>query len=114
MVSKQKKTQESLVMLYDTIRYQLAKEQYANPAFQNIKGIASIIESDHKQYTAHAKAIQDEITAREDKEGHEIVKVEIRNMIEKKSKQQERLGKSKRKLSLALTILTLGIYRIFL
>ena len=47
--------------MYDTLRYQIAKAQYENPAIQNNKGIKITIEADHKNYPANAAEIKQEI-----------------------------------------------------
>lgn len=36
-LKKQKKIHENLVLLYDTVRYQVAKAQYGNPSIQDGK-----------------------------------------------------------------------------
>ena len=67
LLRKSKKTQENLVLLYDTIRYQVARAQYGNPSIQDSKGIRVVFESEHENYSANAKAIKEEILSIEQK-----------------------------------------------
>lgn len=67
LLSKQKHVHENLVLLYDTIRYQVARAQYGNPIIQDNKGINLVIQEDHKNYLKNATTIQEEILSIEQK-----------------------------------------------
>lgn len=63
LIKRHRRIHENLVLLYDTIRYQVAKAQYENPAIQDAKGIKIVIEANQKNYLTNAKAIKEEIVA---------------------------------------------------
>jgi len=88
ILRKHKKIHENLVFLYDTIRYQIAKAQYGNPAAQDSKGIKIVMESEHENYLANAKAIKEEIASIEQKLGQKIVSDDQRAAIAKQTKKK--------------------------
>lgn len=67
LVKKQKRIHTDLILLYDTIRYQLAKAQYSNISIQGIPGITNAMTAEHKNYIANAQAIKTEIVDIEQK-----------------------------------------------
>lgn len=88
LIKRHRRMHENLVLAYDTIRYQLAKAQYANSSIQDAKGIKIVFESEHDNYLANAKAIKDEIASIEQRLGQKIVADDQRNMITKQTKKK--------------------------
>lgn len=88
LLRKQKKIHENLVLLYDTIRYQVARAQYGNPIIQDNKGIKVVIEADHKSYLTQAKGIKEEILSLEQKLRQQIISADQRNVINRQAKKK--------------------------
>ena len=77
--------------MYDTLRYQVAKAQYGNPAIQDSKGIKVVFESAHENYLTNTKAIKQEILSIEQKFGQQIISADQRIMISKQTKKKHRV-----------------------
>ncbi|MFA6255940.1 MAG: hypothetical protein WC606_02030 [Candidatus Absconditabacterales bacterium] len=113
LLRKQRRIHENLVVLYDTIRYQVARAQYGNPTIQDIKGITVVIQADHKNYVANAKAIKEEIVSIEQKFGQQIISADQRNAINKQAKKKNRFMIFVQLIGRLTTLLTVGIYKLF-
>ena len=113
LLKRHKRIHKNLVEMYDTLRYQIAKAQYENPAIQNNKGIKITIEADHKNYPANAAEIKQEILSIEQQWGKEIISKEQRDKINSQTKKKNILMLSTQILGRIITILTIGIYKIF-
>ena len=109
----QRKTHENVVILYDTVRYQVAKAQYESREVEESKGIQSVIDTEHKNYLSNAKAIKEEILAIEDQLGQEIIPSNQRKTIDEQTKKKNRLTVGVQTIGRIITILTIGIYKIF-
>ena len=109
----QRKTHENVVILYDTLRYQVAKAQYESREVEESKGIQSVIDTEHKNYLSNAKAIKEEILAIEDQLGQEIISSNQRKTIDEQTKKKNRLTVGVQTIGRIITILTIGIYKIF-
>jgi hypothetical protein len=86
IIKKHKRVHENIVLLYDTIRYQISKAQYGNPAIQQNTGINNVLKSEHKNYLYHSKEINKEITTIEQQLGQQIITEEQRKTINKQIK----------------------------
>ncbi len=113
LIRKHRKINENLIFLYDMIRYQLAKTQYSNPAIQGVKGIKVVIESEHENYLANAKAIKEEIISIEQKLGQKIVSDDQRNTIHKQTKKKAGAKIGMEIIGRFTTLITAGIYKLF-
>jgi len=113
ILRKHKKIHENLVFLYDTIRYQIAKAQYGNPAAQDSKGIKIVMESEHENYLANAKAIKEEIASIEQKLGQKIVSDDQRAAIAKQTKKKWWTKAFMEIIGRFTTLITAGIYKLF-
>ncbi len=113
IVRKHERIHENLVFLYDTIRYQVARVQASNPIIQDNKGIKVIMESEHKNYLANSTAIKEEINLMEQKLGQQIVSADQRTTITKQSKKKRTLMILVQLLWRIITVLTVGIYKLF-
>lgn len=113
LLSKQKHVHENLVLLYDTIRYQVARAQYGNPIIQDNKGINLVIQEDHKNYLKNATTIQEEILSIEQKLWQQIITTNQREIIKQETNKKNRLTILVKIIGRITTILTVGIYRLF-
>ena len=113
LLRKQKKIHQNLVLLYDTIRYQVARAQYGNPAIQESKWIKVVLESDHKNYLTQAKTIKEEILSLEQKLGQQIISTDQRNVITKQAKKKNTITIFVQLIGWLITLLTVGIYKVF-
>ncbi len=113
LLRKQKKTHENLVVLYDTIRYQVARAQYGNPIIQDSKWIQIVIQADHKNYLTQAKTIKEEILSLEQKLGQQIITTEQRNIITKQAKKKHIISIFVQIIGWFTTLITVGIYKLF-
>ena len=113
LLRRHKRIHENLVLLYDMLRYQIAKAQYGNPASQEIKGIKVVMESEHENYLANAKAIKQEILSIEQSLGQQIVSADQRNMINKQTKKKSTAKAFMEIIGRLTTLLTVGIYKLF-
>lgn len=113
LLKRQKKINKNLVILYDTIRYQVAKAQYNNPVIQDSKGIKVVIESEHENYLKNTKIIKEEIFAIEQKLGQQIITTDQRKLITKQSKKKNNVTIFVQLIGRLTTVLTLGIYKLF-
>jgi hypothetical protein len=113
LLRKHKRTHENLVLSYDTIRYQVARAQYGNPAIQDSKGIKVVMESEHENYLANAKAIKEEIFSIEQKLGQKIISDDQWNAITKQTKKKRLLMVFVQLIGRLITLLTVGIYKLF-
>lgn len=113
LLKRQKKLHEHLVLLYDTIRYQVAKAQYSNPAIQDNKGIKIVIESEHENYPANAKAIKEEILSIEQKLWQQIISTEQRKVINKQTKKKHNVSIFVQLIGRCTTLITAGFYKLF-
>ena len=109
----QRKIHENVVILYDTLRYQVAKAQYESREVEESKGIQSVMDTEHKNYLSNAKAIKEEILAIEDQLGQEIISSNQRKTIDEQTKKKNRLTVGVQTIGRIITILTIGIYKIF-
>ena len=113
LLKKHKRIHENVVALYDTIRYQVARAQYSNPAIQENKWINIIIEADHKNYPAHAAAIKEELLSIEQKLGQQIISADQWITLQKQTKKKNRLNRGIQFIGRIITVLTVGIYNVF-
>ena len=113
LIKKHKRIHEQLVALYDTIRYQVAKAQYTNPAIQDAKGIKIVMETEHKNYLSNAKAIKEEILSLEQRLGQKIISEEQWNIINKQIKKKRWAKTIMEIIGRLTTIITAGIYKLF-
>ncbi|MFA7298854.1 MAG: hypothetical protein WC010_04390 [Candidatus Absconditabacterales bacterium] len=113
LLRKQKNIHENLVLLYDTIWYQVARAQYGNPIIQDNKGIKVVIEADHENYLTQAKAIREEILSLEQKFGQQIITTDQRNIIVKETKKKNNVTIFVQLIGRLTTLLTVGIYKLF-
>lgn len=113
LIRKHKKIHEKLVFLYDTIRYQLAKVQMGNPAIQDAKGIKVMMESEHKNYLANAKAIREEIVSIEQRLWQKIISDDQRKTIHKQTKKKAWAKAFMELIGRFTTLITAGIYKLF-
>jgi len=113
LLRKHKKTHENLVLLYDTIRYQVARAQYGNPASQESKWIKVVMESEHENYLANVAAIKNEILSIEQNLGQQIISADQRTMINKQTKKKKTLMFFVQFIWRLTTLLTAGIYKLF-
>jgi hypothetical protein len=113
LLKKHKRIHEHVVALYDTVRYQVAKAQYGNPAIQESKWINIIIEADHKNYPAHAAAIKEELLSIEQKLWQQIISTDQWTTIQKQTKKKNRLNIWIQLIGRITTVLTVGIYKVF-
>lgn len=113
LIRKHKKTHENLVFLYDTIRYQIAKAQYENPAAQWIKGIKVVMESEHESYLPNAKEIREEIISIEQKLGQRIISDEQWNTIKRQTKKKAGIKTLMEIIGRFTTLITAGVYKFF-
>ena len=113
LLKKQKKIQENLVLLYDTIRYQVAKAQYGNPTIQDTKGVNVAIEAEHKNYPANHEAIKQEILSIEQKFGQQIISTDQWNIISKQTKKKKSVNICVQIIGRLTTVLMVGIYKLF-
>lgn len=95
-----------MIILYDTIRYQIAKAQYNNPNNTDIKGIKIVMESEEKNYLKNTKAIKEEIFTIEKTLGQQIIQEDQRNNIEKTTKKTKRIKKMTQIIGRATTLIT--------
>ena len=113
LLKKHKKIHENIVILYDTIRYQVARAQYGNEAIQANKWIDTILTSDHKNYLANATTIKQEILDIEQKLGQHIVTNDQRKVIKKQSKKKHSVNTFVQLIGWFVTGITVGIYKLF-
>jgi len=113
ILRKHKKIHENLVFLYDTIRYQVAKAQYGNPAAQDSKWIKVVMESEHESYLANAKAIKEEIISIEQKLGQKIISDDQRKVIAKETKRKWWAKTFMEIIGRFTTLITAGVYKLF-
>jgi len=110
---KHKSIHENIIFLYDTIRYQVAKMQYENPAIQDSKGIKVVMESEHKNYLANIKAIKEEILSIEQKLGQQIVSDDQWKKISQQNKKKSKTKIFTQLIGRFTTLITAGIYKLF-
>lgn len=113
LIKKHKRIHEQLIALYDTIRYQVAKAQYSNPTIQDAKGIKVVMESEHKNYLANAKAIREEIVSIEQRLGQRIVSDDQWNTIHKQTKKKAGAKTGMEIIGRLTTLITAGVYKLF-
>ena len=113
LLKKQKKIHENVVILYDTLRYQVAKAQYESREVEESKGIYSVIDADHKNYLTNAKAIKEEILSIEDQLGQEIISPDQWKKIDEQTRKKNRLTVGVQTIGRTITVLTIGIYKVF-
>lgn len=113
LLRKHKKIHENIVMLYDTIRYQVARTQYGNEAIQANKWINTILTADHKNYLANAATIKQEIIDIEQKLGQQIITDNQRKIITKQSKKKHWVSTFVQLIGRGITVITVGIYKLF-
>jgi len=113
LLRKQKNIHENLVLLYDTIWYQVARAQYGNPIIQDNKWIKVVIEADHENYLTQAKAIREEILSLEQKFGQQIITTDQRNIIVKETKKKNNVTIFVQLIGRLTTLLTVWIYKLF-
>jgi hypothetical protein len=113
LLKRQKKIHKNLVLLYDTMWYQVARAQYGNPAIQESKWIKVVIDADHKNYITNAKTIREEILSIEQKLGQQIVTTEQWNIINKQTKKKNNVTVFVQLIGRLTTVLTVGIYKVF-
>jgi len=112
LIRRQKKTHENLVILYDTIRYQLARAQYENSSIEG-DWIQIVMDAEHKNYVANAAIIKQEIVSIEKRSGQAIVTDKQRKTIHQQTKKKNRLTIVVNYIGRILTFLTIGIYKLF-
>lgn len=113
LLRRHKRIHENIVLLYDTIRYQLAKAQYGNPNIQDSKGINVVIESKHKNYVVNIDEIHEEILSIEQKLGQKIISEDQRKIIIKKTHKKKITMTFVQLIGRVITLLTAGIYKLF-
>ena len=113
LLKKQKRIHENVVILYDTLRYQVAKAQYESREVEENKGIHSVIDTEHKNYLSNAKAIKEEVLSIEDQLGQEIISSDQRKTIDEQTKKKNRLTVCVQTIGRITTVLTVGIYKVF-
>lgn len=113
VMKRHKRIHENLVNSYDTLRYQVAKIQYANPAIQNSKWVKVVIEADQKNYLVNAKAIKEEILSIEQTLGQPIVSTDQWNAISRQTKRKHAAKIFVEIIGRLTTLLTVGIYKLF-
>lgn len=110
---KYKRIHENLVFLYDSIRYQVAKVQYSNPAIQDTKGVKVVFESEHENYGTNAKKIKEEILLIEQKLGQKIVSDNQRKTIARQTARKSSAKAFVNIIGRCTTLITAGVYRLF-
>ncbi len=113
ITKRHKKIYENLTYLYDTIRYQVAKTQAGNPSIQDNKGIKVVIDTEHQNYLGNSKAIKEEINSLEQKLGQQIVLADQRTLLVKQTKTKKTLLIFIQLLWRIITVVTVGIYKLF-
>lgn len=113
LLKKQKKIHENLIILYDTLRYQIAKSQYENRQIQEEKAIKIIMEAKHKDYLVNATEIKEEIISLEGTLGQKILWPEQRITVEKQTKKKNKITFFVQIIWRTSTFLTAGIYKLF-
>ena len=113
LLKKHKKNYEHLTLLYDTVRYTIAKAQYNNSIIQESKWINITIEADHKSYLANTLAIKQEILSIEQQLGQQIISVDQWMTIDEEVKKTKKTMISIQILGRIITVLTVGIYKLF-
>lgn len=104
---------QKIVELYDTIRYQVAKAQYATPSIQVTPGIKIIMNAEHKTYEANAQAIQQEIKTMEQLSGTTIITEEQRTILGKQISKKRKISTIVSIFGRCITTITAGIYKLF-
>ena len=113
VLRKNKKIHENIVLVYDTIRYQLAKAQYSNPIIQDSKRIRIITETEHKNYLANQREIKEKIIFIEQSLWQEIVGADQRTKIDKLIQKKKRLTVCTEITGRFITTITVGSYKLF-
>jgi len=113
LLRRYKRIHENLVLLYDTIRYQVAKAQYGNPSIQDSKGIKVVFESAHDNYLTSNAIIKQEILSMEQKLGQQIVSTDQWKVITKQTKKKKIAKIFVQIIGRFTTLLTVGIYKLF-
>ncbi|MEI7919457.1 MAG: hypothetical protein WCH65_04600 [bacterium] len=113
LIKKQTIYKQKIVELYDTIRYQVAKTQYATPSIQATPGIKTIMDAEHKTYEANTQAIQQEIKTMEQLAGSTIITEDQRVTIEKQISRKRRFSIIVNIFGRCITIITAGVYKLF-
>ncbi len=113
LIKRQIKIHENLVLSYDMIRYQVAKAQYGNPAIQDNGWIKVVIDSEHENYLANFRAIKEEVLSIEQKLWQQIVSWEQRKSISSKTKKKGITTFFAQLIGIFITVITLGIYKLF-
>jgi len=113
IIKKHKNIHEHLIVLYDTLRYQIAKAQYENSSIQNKKGIKIVIEAKQKNYLTNEKTIKEEILSIEQILGHQIISDDQRKKIHKQTKKKTRIKRFLQFIGRFTTLITAGIYKLF-
>lgn len=90
LINIQTTYKQKIVELYDTIRYQVAKTQYATPSIQATPGIKIIMNAEHKTYEANTQAIQQEIKTMEQLSGTTIITEDQRATVERQVSKREK------------------------
>ncbi len=108
-----RRTHENLIASYDMLRYQVAKAQYENPSIQDGAGIKTVIDAEHKSYLANSAAIKTEIQSIEQTLGQWIIAPEQRIKIQRQTKKKHRLFIFNQLIGRLITLLTVGIYKLF-
>ncbi len=112
-LSIQKRNYKNSITLYDTIRYEVAKQQYLHPSSTSHQGILRIFQESNPQYNRLHSIIKEEITAIEDSIQQKIISEQQRNELEKINKKYQKYTKLQNIIWRILTILTVGIYKLF-
>lgn len=113
LIKRHKRIHENLILLYDTIRYQIAKAQQANPIIQDAKGIKVVIDADHKKYLVNIDAIHQEIRTIEQKLWQKIVADDQRATIMKQTHKKKIILLFAQLIGRVTTLITAGIYKLF-
>ena len=113
ITKRHKKIYENLTYLYDMIRYQVTRAQAGNPSIQDNKGIKVVVDVEHQNYLANSIAIKEEISSIEQKIGQQIVSAEQRTVLATQTKKKRVLMLFVQLLWRIITVLTVGIYKLF-
>ena len=70
-----------LTRLYDTLRYQVAKAQYASPNMKQAPGVSALLSEKNPDYLHHTDSIHEEIQKIEQEIGSKIISDEQRNQL---------------------------------
>ncbi len=113
LIKWRKYANEQLVLMYDTIRYQVAKGQYEHQTAKENRGIRIIRKASKKTYAANWAAIKQEIIAIEQTTGVQIVSTEQWNKVWSLTRKTKRYAWYTNIIGRLLTLATAGIYKLF-